>query len=202
MFDSPVILNLHLRSWDSNISSRMSGLRPFGRQWKAERLLRLPTWLFELGVKIQGTALWESEDTGYCRVCSTRFFRLQTEIERGGMGLYRQRLKQKALLLVVLFGFLVFLLMPGISEKPDQDTPEEGERLEIPEEEEEDDGAFVPEEIWEMPGADAKIRVLILGENGGIYHETKELEKEYPGELQYYEEKERWVIVNEVPLEE
>lgn len=180
----------------------MSGLRPFGRQWKAERLLRLPTWLFELGVKIQGTALWESEDTGYCRVCSTRFFRLQTEIERGGMGLYRQRLKQKALLLVVLFGFLVFLLMPGISEKPDQDTPEEGERLEIPEEEEEDDGAFVPEEIWEMPGADAKIRVLILGENGGIYHETKELEKEYPGELQYYEEKQGWVIINEVPLEE
>ncbi len=30
----------------------------------------------ELGVKIQGTALWESENTGYCRLCSTRFFRL------------------------------------------------------------------------------------------------------------------------------
>ena len=40
MFVNTAILNLHLRSWDSNISVRMSGLR---LQWKAERLLRLPT---------------------------------------------------------------------------------------------------------------------------------------------------------------
>ncbi len=60
----------------------------------------------------------------------------------------------------------------------------------------------MPEEVWEMPGADATIRVLILAEDGGIYHEGKELMRDYPGELQYYEEEQGWVIVNEVPLEE
>lgn len=125
-------------------------------------------------------------------------------ISWGGMGLYRQRLKQKTLLLVVLFGFLIFLIMPGTRKESEQDLPEEGERLEIPkEEEEEEEGTVVvPEEVWEMPGADATIRVLILAEDGGIYHEGKELMRDYPGELQYYEEEQGWVIVNEVPLEE
>ncbi|MDE7318273.1 MAG: SpoIID/LytB domain-containing protein [Lachnospiraceae bacterium] len=118
------------------------------------------------------------------------------------MGLYRQRLKQKTLLLVVLFGFLIFLIMPGTRKESEQDLPEEGERLEIPKEEEEEGTVFVPEEVWEMPGADATIRVLILAEDGGIYHEGKELMRDYPGELQYYEEEQGWVIVNEVPLEE
>ncbi len=118
--------------------------------------------------------------------------------------MYRQRLKQKTLLLVVLFGFLIFLIMPGTRKESEQDLPEEGERLEIPkEEEEEEEGTVVvPEEVWEMPGADATIRVLILAEDGGIYHEGKELMRDYPGELQYYEEEQGWVIVNEVPLEE
>lgn len=124
-------------------------------------------------------------------------------ISWGGMGLYRQRLKQKTLLLVVLFGFLIFLIMPGTRKESEQDLPEEGERLEIPKEEEEEEGTVVvPEEVWEMPGADATIRVLILAEDGGIYHEGKELMRDYPGELQYYEEEQGWVIVNEVPLEE
>lgn len=117
--------------------------------------------------------------------------------------MYRQRLKQKTLLLVVLFGFLIFLIMPGIRKESEQDLPEEGERLEIPKEEEEEEGTVVvPEEVWEMPGADATIRVLILAEDGGIYHEGKELMRDYPGEFQYYEEEQGWVIVNEVPLEE
>lgn len=124
-------------------------------------------------------------------------------ISWGGMGLYRQRLKQKTLLLVVLFGFLIFLIMPGTRKESEQDLPEEGERLEIPKEEEEEEGTVVvPEEVWEMPGADATIRVLILAEDGGIYHEGKELMRDYPGEFQYYEEEQGWVIVNEVPLEE
>ena len=59
-------------------------------------------------------------------------------ISWGGMGLYRQRLKQKTLLLVVLFGFLIFLIMPGTRKESEQDLPEEGERLEIPKEEEEE----------------------------------------------------------------
>lgn len=117
--------------------------------------------------------------------------------------MYRQRLKQKTLLLVVLFGFLIFLIMPGTRKESEQELPEEGERLEIPKEEEEEEGTVVvPEEVWEMPGADATIRVLILAEDGGIYHEGKELMRDYPGELQYYEEEQGWVIVNEVPLEE
>lgn len=117
--------------------------------------------------------------------------------------MYRQRLKQKTLLLVVLFGFLIFLIMPGTRKESEQDLPEEGERLEIPKEEEEEEGTVVvPEEVWEMPGADATIRVLILAEDGGIYHEGKELMRDYPGEFQYYEEEQGWVIVNEVPLEE
>ena len=42
---------------DSYISSRMSGLS----SWKAESLLRTPTWL-RLGVKIKGTAFRDSKE--------------------------------------------------------------------------------------------------------------------------------------------
>lgn len=113
--------------------------------------------------------------------------------------MYRQRLKQKALLLVVLLGFLMILIMPGSIREKEEQVPEEGEQLVIPDEEED---TAVPEKVWEMPGADVNIRVLLLAEDGGIYHEEKELDREYPGELQYYEEEEGWVIINEVPLED
>lgn len=114
--------------------------------------------------------------------------------------MYRKRLQQKALLLIVLIGFLIILIMPGPREKSDEEMPKEGEQLVIPQEEEEH--LEVPEEVWEMPGADTKIRVLILAENGSIYHAEKEPERDYPGKLEYYEEEQGWVIVNEVPLEE
>ncbi len=116
--------------------------------------------------------------------------------------MYRQRLKQKTMLLIVLFGFLVILLLPGTGDGSGREQPEEGERLEIPKEEEEDEPESTPEEVWQMPGADVRIRVLLLAEDGSIYHEDKELDRDYPGELQYYEEAQGWVIVNEVPLEE
>ena len=113
--------------------------------------------------------------------------------------MYIKRLKQKAMLLIVLAGFLILLIMPARDSR-EEEPPQEGEQLVIPEEEEE--YTAVPEEVWEMPGADAKIRVLILAEDGGIHHANKELAREYPGELQYFEEEAGWVIVNEVPLEE
>ena len=113
--------------------------------------------------------------------------------------MYKKRLKQKAMLLVVLLGFFILLIMPRSIRESEEHRPEEAERLEIPKEEEH---TFEPEEVWEMPGADAKIRVLILADDGGIYHREKELEREYPGALEYFEEEEGWVIVNEVPLED
>ncbi len=113
--------------------------------------------------------------------------------------MYKKRLKQKAMLLVVLLGFFILLIMPRSIRESEEHRPEEAERLKIPKEEEH---TFEPEEVWEMPGADAKIRVLILADDGGIYHREKELEREYPGALEYFEEEEGWVIVNEVPLED
>lgn len=113
--------------------------------------------------------------------------------------MYKKRLRQKAMLLVVLLGFFIILIMPEPKTDTQDEVPEEGERLVLPKDEEH---TVVPEEVWEMPGADAKIRVLILAEDGGIYHKDQTLKRSYPGELQYYEEKEGWVIVNEVPLEE
>ncbi len=113
--------------------------------------------------------------------------------------MYKRRLKQKAMLLVVLLVFLILLIVPE-TRREQEEVPQEGELLEIPKEDEE--YTVTPEETWEMPQADAKIRVLILAEDGGIFHEEKELNREYPGELVYYEEEDGWVIVNEVPLEE
>lgn len=111
--------------------------------------------------------------------------------------MYRQRLKQKAVLLIFMTGFLIFL-MAGNPQKPGEPGGQEGEKLEIPKDEEPEE----PKETWVMPGADASIRVLILGDGGSIYHSDRELDKEYPGELEYYEEEQGTVIVNEVPLEE
>ncbi|MDO4261059.1 MAG: SpoIID/LytB domain-containing protein [Eubacteriales bacterium] len=111
--------------------------------------------------------------------------------------MYRKRLKQKVLLLVCLTGFLILLVARGPGGFPEKEA-EEGERLVLPEDEE----AQEPAEVFSLPGADARIRVLLLSDEGSIYHEKAETEKDYPGELQYYEEEEGWVIVNEVPLEE
>jgi SpoIID/LytB domain protein len=58
------------------------------------------------------------------------------------------------------------------------------------------------EEAPVVPSGDAVIRVLLLGEDGSIYHKEQKPEKDYPGELIVYEESEGWVFVNEVLLEE
>ena len=112
--------------------------------------------------------------------------------------MYRRRLKQKAALLVVLTGILILLIAPDFGKERHPNPPKEAEGLGIPEGEQ----PTAPEEAWTLPGADAVIRVLLLGEGGSIYHEAPELKKKYPGELEYYEEEQGWVIVNEAPLEE
>lgn len=110
--------------------------------------------------------------------------------------MYRNRLKKKALL---LGGMILCLLAVILMRRPkgtEEEGPQEGEELVIPKEEQ------AERETWELPGLNETIRVLILAENGTIYHESKELTKEYPGELEYYETDDGFVIVNEVPLEE
>lgn len=109
--------------------------------------------------------------------------------------MYRNRLKKKALL---LGGMILCLLAVILMRRPKgtEEGPQEGEELVIPKEEQ------AERETWELPGLNETIRVLILAENGTIYHESKELTKEYPGELEYYETDDGFVIVNEVPLEE
>lgn len=98
-----------------------------------------------------------------------------------------------------MLAFLM-ILMIWTERKPEEEDPKEGEELLIPESEEEI--TVLPGETWQLPGGDAKIRVLLLGEDGSIYHKTQKPDREYPGELEYYEEKDGFVIVNEVPLEE
>lgn len=115
----------------------------------------------------------------------------------GGIGLYWRRLKQKALLLIVMLAFLGMLVIRNSDREVKEKNGEELEELVIPKDE-----TNIPDETWKLPGADASIRVLILGEDGSIYHKDKNLKKEYPGELKYYEEDEGWVIINEVSLEE
>lgn len=112
---------------------------------------------------------------------------------------YARKLKQKLLLFVCLTAILLLLLVPA-KERLKPKEEETLEELVLPEKEEE--GSAAPEEVWELPGADAAIRVLILNGDGDIYHQEKTPPKEYPGELQYYEEDQGFVIVNEVPLEE
>ena len=106
-------------------------------------------------------------------------------------------LKQKVWFLVGLTILLLFMAAGRVEELTDEKLGEEGERLEISKGEEETE----PEQ-WISPGTNPKIRVLLVGDQGSIYHKEKLEEKDYPGTLQYYEEKDGWVIVNEVPLEE
>ncbi len=115
--------------------------------------------------------------------------------------MYRQRLKQKVFVLLVMLVFLVALVVRNPDKTEDERPAEEGEELIIPKEEGQDETP-IPQAVWEMPGADTAIRVLLLDDSGSIYHKEKELSEEYPGELQYYEEEQGWVIVNELPLEE
>lgn len=111
--------------------------------------------------------------------------------------MHNRRLKQKIWILVGLTA-LLFLLVVNRTEKiTEEKRGEEGERLEITKEENKTE----PEQ-WTSPGANPLIRVLLLGDQGSIYHKEQIPEEEYPGTLQYYEEKDGWVIVNEVPLEE
>ena len=114
--------------------------------------------------------------------------------------MYRSRLKVKTLILLCMTGILMIL---ALRRDPDR-KGETGEELLISEEEggEETGEAVGQEKIWTSPGRDAKIRVLLLDQDGSIYHKEKDAEEGYPGELDYYEEPQGWVIVNEVPLEE
>ena len=113
--------------------------------------------------------------------------------------MYRSRLKVKTLILLCMTGVLMIL---ALRRDPDR-KGETGEELLISEEEggEETGEAVGQEKIWTSPGRNAKIRVLLLDQSGSIYHKEKDAGKGYPGELDYYEEPQGWVIVNEVPLE-
>lgn len=111
--------------------------------------------------------------------------------------MHSSRLKQKVWFLVGLTILLLFMAAGRVEELTDEKLGEKGERLEISKGEEETE----PEQ-WTSPGRNPKIRVLLVGDQGSIYHKEKLEEKDYPGTLQYYEEKDGWVIVNEVPLEE
>ncbi|MDY4547410.1 MAG: SpoIID/LytB domain-containing protein [Candidatus Choladocola sp.] len=106
--------------------------------------------------------------------------------------------KGKLLLLICLTAWLLFLLIQDRTHDAEEPPSGNGEELILPE-------PGVPEQeetLSKIPSADACIRVLILNKSGGIYHETKEPDRKYPGTMQDYETENRWVIVNEVPLEE
>lgn len=106
--------------------------------------------------------------------------------------------KGKLLLLICLTVWLLFLLIQDRTHDAEEPPSGNGEELILPEPE-------VPEQeetLSKIPSADACIRVLILNKSGGIYHETKEPDRKYPGTMQDYETENGWVIVNEVPLEE
>ena len=106
--------------------------------------------------------------------------------------------KGKLLLLICLTAWLLFLLIQDRTHDTEKPPSGNGEELILPE-------PGVPEQeetLSKIPSADACIRVLILNKSGGIYHETKEPDRKYPGTLQDYETENGWVIVNEVPLEE
>lgn len=102
------------------------------------------------------------------------------------------------MLLLCMAALLILLVARNSDRDSKEGTQDEAEKLVIPKEER----TVTPDEVWELPGADASIRVLLLGDGGSIYHKEKEPDKEYPGTLQYYEEAAGWVIVNEVPLED
>ena len=106
--------------------------------------------------------------------------------------------KGKLLLLICLTAWLFFLLIQDRIHDVEELPSGNGEELILPEPEVSEQ----EETLSKIPSADACIRVLILNKSGGIYHETKEPDKKYPGTLQDYETENGWVIVNEVPLEE
>lgn len=111
--------------------------------------------------------------------------------------MYRRKLKQKLWFLVGLTVLLLLLIAGRAGRITEEKHGEEGERLEIPKGEEQTEA-----EQWTSPGANPVIRVLLLGDQGSIYHKEKLSGDDYPGTLQYYQEDEGWVIVNEVPMEE
>ena len=106
--------------------------------------------------------------------------------------------KGKLLLLICLTAWLLFLLIQDRTHDAEEPPSGNGEELILPE-------PGVPEQeetLSKIPSADACIRVLILNKSGGIYHETKEPDRRYPGTMQDYETENGWVSVDEVPLEE
>ena len=107
--------------------------------------------------------------------------------------MYRSRLKVKTLILLCMTGVLMIL---ALRRDPDR-KGETGEELLISEEEggEEPGEAVGQEKIWTSPGRDAKIRVLLLDQDGSIYHKEKDAGERYPGELDYYEEPQGWVKI-------
>jgi len=113
--------------------------------------------------------------------------------------MYWKKLKKKIIMLLCMLGFLCLMLIRG-GKQGEEEPIDNGEILLIPKDGEEADEE--PEKEFVFPKDNAKIRVLILADDGSIFHKQKELEQEYPGELIYYEEEEGFVIVNEVPLEE
>ena len=91
--------------------------------------------------------------------------------------------KGKLLLLICLTAWLLFLLIQDRTHDAEKPPSGNGEELILPE-------PGVPEQeetLSKIPSADACIRVLILNKSGGIYHETKEPDRKYPGTLQDYE---------------
>lgn len=115
--------------------------------------------------------------------------------------MYKRRVRRKALFLGLLMtGFFALLVYGGTG--TEKKEFQEGEQLIIPEEKVQEEIQEIAEESWQLPGKDEKIRVLLVGENGTIFHKERDLDKEYPGELQYYDTENGIVIVNEVPLEE
>ncbi len=118
--------------------------------------------------------------------------------------MYRETLKRKAALLILACTFLLFLIAgePDRSGAGEEKQAQETERLEISADDTEEESRALQEETFILPGADAQIRVLLLADDGSIYHEAKDLDRAYPGTFTYYEESGDWVIVNEIPLEE
>lgn len=155
------------------------------------------------------------KDTGYCQYRQYPFFTAQRFSnvslwmhvgrchmeyrDRRNRELYRRLLKRKTLVLAALTFVLLILIVRTSDRILSHEEGERGEELVIPDAE---DISEETQETWTLPEADAHIRVLLLGEDGSIYHEEKTLSKSYPGELFYYEEEDGFVIVNEVPLEE
>lgn len=116
--------------------------------------------------------------------------------------MYR-KLKQKLMLLICMFGVLCLLISQNKSIESELDEEiGNGEVLKLPILQENEDISTEKElEAWDFTEENPTIRVLILDENGTIYHKEKSLEKVYEGEVEFYETEQGFVIVNELPLE-